>query len=126
MNTPPPDPIDQDNTMEFNFNPEVIQSSNHLHIAIDEDTWRDMLNRYAASTSDIAELTQSERLHHEHIAGKFFIAYQFAFRTNLSGDLNHQGKRIPSVAGNQHRLLHRPVQTHRRRPAARQHGIPAP
>lgn len=96
MTTPPPDPIDQDNAMEFKFNPQVIQSSNHLHIGIDEHAWHDALNQYAASTSDIAELTQPDRLHHEHIAGKFFIAYQFTFRTNLSRDLIIQANAYPA------------------------------
>ena len=96
MTTPPPDPIDQDNAMEFKFNPEVTQSSNHLHVAIDEDAWHDVLNRYGANTSNIAELTQSDRLHHEHIAGKFFIAYQFALKTNLSGDLIIKANAYPA------------------------------
>ena len=96
MTTPPPNPIDQDNATEFKFNPEVIQSSSHLHIGIDEDAWHDALDRYATSTSDIAELTQSDRLHHENIAGKFYIAYQFAFRTNLSGDLIIKANAYPA------------------------------
>ena len=96
MTTPPPDPVDQDNAMEFKFNPQVIQSSNHLNIGIDEHAWHAALNQYAASTSNIAELTQSDRLHHEHIAGKFFITYQFAFRTNLSKDLIIQANAYPT------------------------------